>query len=494
MNNAPFSRGTIPEEDYMEGESNEALMRKIIQRCAKSRIWFIKNILGVEEIEEWQEEILTALDNGETRISIRSGHGVGKTALCAWLAVHFLLFRDDVKIPVTAPASSQMKDGLIPEINKWISRLPTWLSQNLDITSERITRGATPEEHKNNFISFRTARPEKPEALAGIHASHVMVLVDEASGVPEPIYNAAAGTMSTAGAIIILIGNPTRAEGLFYKTHTILADKWLTKRVSCFESSRVDQAFIDDIVATHGVESNEYRIRVMGEFPESTADKVIPKQLIDDAIGRDVAPIDGELYWGVDPARGGDKSGFCARRENTIEELIEWSDPDVMRITGRVKAKWDELPPLKRPKVIFVDSIGLGAGVADRLRELELPVVDVNVAEVPAMKDRYPRLRAELWYSVRAWLDSRAVNIPIDLPLTRKLAGELAGPEALYTSTGKADVESKAHMKLRGVASPNLADALCLTFAGDGGAVAAGRFNHRAGWGKPLDYQAHGVV
>ena len=120
--------------------------------------------------------------------------------------------------------------------------------------------------------------------------------------------------------------------------------------------------------------------------------------------------------------------------------------------------------------------------------------MDVNVSESPSMKDRYTRLRAELWYAVRSWLEQRSVKLPTEMPLMSKLASELGEPEAFFTSTGKADVESKAAMKQRGVSSPNLADALCLTFAG-GGAVAVGRSSGRRNpWSKPLNYTAPHVV
>ena len=96
---------------------------KSIIKCIESRTYFIREILGAEP-EEWQQEVIDQLDAGETKISIRSGHGVGKTCLWAWLATHFVAFRDDVKVVVTAPNRDQMRDGLIPEINKWISRMP----------------------------------------------------------------------------------------------------------------------------------------------------------------------------------------------------------------------------------------------------------------------------------------------------------------------------------------------------------------------------------
>ena len=120
--------------------SDDELYSALVAKCAVDRYFFVTEILGVEKVEDWQRETMAALDAGETRISIRSGNGVGKTALCAWLSVHYLLFRDDVKIPVTAPSSSQLKDGLIPETKRWISRLPDFLRVQIEMTEDRIRR------------------------------------------------------------------------------------------------------------------------------------------------------------------------------------------------------------------------------------------------------------------------------------------------------------------------------------------------------------------
>ena len=121
-----------------------------------------------------------------------------------------------------------MTDGLIPEITKWIQRMPDWMSSQLEITADRVTRSPN---NKGNFISFRTARKENPEALSGVHATHVMVIVDEASGVAEVIFETGQGTLSTPNALIILIGNPTNPTGFFFRTQTELVDLWWTRNV-----------------------------------------------------------------------------------------------------------------------------------------------------------------------------------------------------------------------------------------------------------------------
>jgi len=446
----------------------------ILDRAMHNRVFFVENCLesGGHPIvlEKWQRDTLMALDAGEDRISIRSGHGVGKTFFAAICSLHMLLFTRDTKIVVTSPSSSQLKDGLIPETKLLVGRLKYGLADLITMQTNRIVLAEDPD---NNFISYRTARIENPEALQGIHAANVMVIADEASGIPEPVYEAARGTMSTAGAIFILIGNPTRAKGLFYRTHTILKDLWWTRRVSCSDSTRVTPDFIEEMRRTYTENSNQWRIRVLGEFPENDEDSVIPRELAEPAIGRDVVAVTDEAIWGVDPGRGGDPTGFIVRCGNVVTFAKELHYADTMRVVGWVFERWQNCSPAERPRLICVDAIGVGAGVADRLRQMGLPVMDVNVAESPAMRDRFPRLRAELWFAVRAWFERRDVLISCDSNLAEKLVNELCEPGMIITSTGKTDVESKAQMKQRGVASPNIADARCLTFAADGG-IASG--------------------
>jgi len=460
---------------YMD-PAQRTLANEVIVKCAKSREYFVRYVLQVEEIEDWQLEMLRALDSGKTKISIRSGHGVGKTAFCSWNALHFLLFRDDVKVIVTSPSFKQMNDGLIPEVQKWLSKVPDWMRSNVESISDRIVRKPNT---KNNFISFRTARKENPEALAGVHASHVLIIVDEASGVDEVVYETGQGALSTKGAIAILIGNPTKPSGFFYKTQTSLADLWLTRKVSCMDSNRVSPEYVESQRRTYGDSSREFAVRVLGEFPESGADAVIPRAFVESSVDRDVYDDGFPLVWGIDPGRGGDPSGFVARSARSIIEVEELRFDNLMKIVGWIKTKWDETPNSKRPESIYVDSIGLGAGVYDRLDELGLPVVAVNVSEAAALSERYMRLRAELWYKAREWFEAMDKHIPSQLEHLEQFIEELVAVEQKIMSSGKVDIESKEQMKRRGVKSPNLADAFVITFAHEG-AVGTGSWKANA--------------
>jgi hypothetical protein len=224
----------------------------------------------------------------------------------------------------------------------------------------------------------------------------------------------------------------------------------------------------------------------LGEFALADDDTLIPADLVDSAIERDiVTPEDEEIVYGVDVARyGTDRTALCKRRGNVVLEIKSWGGLDLMQTVGTVvnEAKLDN------PTEICVDTIGLGSGVADRLREMGYNVVDVNVAESSAMNPNANKLRDDLWMSVKDWLGTRAVKLPND----ESLRQELVAPRYSFTSLGKIVVESKDSMRRRGMRSPDLADALCLTFAGQAAQVGGRALAWKPG--KPLKRGIAGIV
>jgi hypothetical protein len=384
---------------------------------------------------------------------------------------------------LTAPTQSQLFDALFAEVKRWVGELPQLMRDQVEIFSDRIELKASPDQ---SFMSARTSSADRPEALAGIHSEHVLLVVDEASAVPEPVFEAASGSMSGFTATTILISNPTRNTGLFFKTHHQLAHQWFRLHVSCLESSLVSPDFVQQIKDTYGETSAAYHVRVLGEFAPREDDVLIPAELVDAAMSRDVVLDTKEpLFYGLDVARfGDDRTVLCKRQGNVVIEYRAWSGADLMQTVGRVinEAATDN------PAEIMVDAIGLGAGVADRLREQGLNVRDVNVAEVSALNPIASKLRDEVWLTLKDWLGKRMCR----LPKSEELRGELVGPTYTFLSNGKIKVEAKTDMKKRGLRSPDIADALCLTFAGQG-AMVGGRASH---WvkGKPLLRSIRGIV
>lgn len=446
---------------------------------------FVTGVLGVlphdqndtgkdNSLAAWQQEALCAIRDGHKRISIRSGHGCGKTSFLAWCVLYALLcLGPDTKVPIAAGSRDQLRDTIQPEINKWHSRLPGALKDQIDVTIERISVRCDPDAA---FAVFRTASKDNPQALAGFHAKNLWFLIDEASAVAEIAFEVAQGALSTPGAVAILTGNPTKSQGYFYETHHKLRERWYPMRVSSEDVPRA-RGHIEDVIAAYGKSSNRYRVRVLGEFPLSDDEAVIPLELVLAAKGRDVETSNVFPIWGADIARfGDDTTALCMRQGNTILGLKEWHGLDGAQVAGRIQALYRETPTHLKPKEIVIDVIGVGASVYDILRlpgsECREAVRGCNVAEAPSISDEDHRLRDQLWFSGRAWFAERKCHLPKEFPseadskLIDKLVAELTAPTYDFTHLGKRVVESKSDMKKRGVPSPNIADAFLLSLAG----------------------------
>jgi len=446
-------------------------MLDFTQRYVHAPALFVEEVLGVKPLP-YQAEFLEAIASGERKISIRSGHGTGKSTAASWAMLWYFLMHYPNKVVVTAPTSSQLFDALFAEMKRWINELPPHLQSVLNVKSDRVEHNSAPSEM---FISARTSRAETPEALAGVHSEHVMLVVDEASGVPEKVFEAAAGSMSGHNATTIMLSNPTRSSGTFYESQTRMASSWWTRRWSCVDSPLVSDEFVDEMRMRYGEESNAFRIRVLGEFPLADDDTIIPFHLAEAAQHRDVqVSEETSVVWGLDVARfGTDATALCKRQGPIVTELRSWRGLDLMQTVGRVVAEYEALPDSRRPSEILVDSIGVGSGVVDRLQELELPVRGVNVAEAPSMGETYLNLRSELWFKCKGWLEDRSCK----LPSNDQLIAELTSIRYSFTSSGKMKAESKDEMRKRGLQSPDLADALCLTMASDAVTALSGKFN-----------------
>lgn len=444
-------------------------------------VLFVQEALSVEYLARWQQESLQAVSQFD-RIAIRSGHGVGKTTFLAWLVLWWELTRLPNKVAVTANRQDQLSDVVWAEIAHWHRKLHPALRDLLEVTADKV-QWISPEA--DGFAVARTARKEAPEAFQGFHSPHMLFIADEASGIDDVVFEVGQGAMSTTGAKTVLTGNPTRTSGYFFNAFHTARHRWWTRRVSCLElidegAPWVSADYPAEVAEEYGEESNVFRYRVLGDFAKADDDAVIPLHAIEAAVDRDIA-ISGRCVWGLDVARfGDDRTALAKRQGNTVLEPAQaWRGKDLMTVCGIVKADYDATREPLRPEMIMVDTIGLGAGVADRLRELGLPVLDVNVSESAPNDDRFVRLRDELWWLGREWFLEKRCVIPDD----PALIGELSSPTYTYTSSGKIKVESKDDMKKRGVKSPDIADAFLITFA----------LNdlRDTQWFRPIDYEAY---
>ncbi len=475
---------------------------------------FVHGVLGVPlhdpsepesltNMEAWQQEALEALRDGKQRLSIRSGHGVGKTTFLAWLVLFGLLcLGPDTKIPIAAGSHDQLRDTIQPEISKWKAKLPPALANQVSVQAERVVMLCAPEEA---FAVFRTASKDNPQALAGFHAKNILFLIDEASAVAEVAFEVAMGALSTRGAMVVLTGNPSKAQGFFYDTHHKMRELWKTMRVNSEDVPRA-RDHIELVIAAYGKGGNKYRVRVLGEFPTQEDETVIALEHAIAARGRDICISDVFPVWGVDVGRfGDDASALVKRQGNSLlyhdmrPPIFEWRGFDGAQIAAKIQAEYRATVPQYRPKEIVVDVIGVGCSVYDILRlegsECREAVRGANVSELPSSSELEYRLRDELWFAGRTWFAERTCHLPSKMPtpedekLVEKLIGELTAVTYDYhTGTGKRVVESKRDMKKRLLPSPNLADAFLLTFAAG---IHPRRVQHkRSGDDAPLSWRA----
>lgn len=429
--------------------------------------------------------------------STRSGRGIGKSAEVAMISNWFMSCYIGGSEVVTANNETQLKSRTMPEMRKWFAMglNAHWFDRSaMQIKPAEWFKHLVQTQLRIDcayyYIQAQLWSEENPDAFAGLHNHNgVLIVFDEASGIPPVIWDVSEGffTEPSDARFWLNYSNPRRNEGCFYRIHNDpggYGARWTRRHINSLDVEGVDLDFFRGLVDTYGEESNVVRVEVLGEFPRAEDDKAIPIELVDAAMSREVERAVSEPWvWGVDPARfGDDKTALVRRQGNHVEPVDEWKHLDTMQIVGRIKALWDTTPVKERPLEVMVDVIGIGAGVVDRLRELDLPVVGVNVSESPAIGETYLNLRAELWFKVLEWLKRRDCHLPDDAVLKAELVS--VGYE--FTSSGKIKLESKEKMRKEGRPSPNRADALALTFAGLA-AVAMGQGAARATkWNRPL--------
>ena len=440
-----------------------ANLEELIFQWSQNPLQWLEDAFRVQiKVDPWQAEALQALVH-EDKVSIKSGHGVGKSTIDSWAILWFLICHIPCKIPCTAPTLHQLRDVLWAELSVWHSRLILQLQEQIAIrSSDQDMRVYWKDIPNEAFAVARTGRRENPEALQGFHSENLLFVIDEASGVDESVFEVAQGALSTEGAKVLMTSNPTRTTGTFHATQNQLRDRYHCLTVSCLDSPRVSQQYADDVAAVYGRDSNVFRVRVLGLFPTSEDDVVIPLYLLEDAIDRDVAITDWHRpIWGLDVARFGDDRSALAKRQGNVllEPVKSWHGSDTMETVGRVVEEYRYAEEWERPAQIVVDAIGIGSGVADRLRELGIPVRAENVGEA-ATSPRYNRRRDQLWWLCREWL----LGLDVKLPNDDTTIAELSDVKYRLTSSGKIQIESKDDMKKRGRRSPDLADAVVLTF------------------------------
>lgn len=459
---------------YVEVRRNYAARRKLPGKDGK----FAK--LNWEASQKWTDWDWLKADYEKPfqRVSVSSGHGCGKSSVMAWAVLWLQTCFFPLKVGATAPTQHQLEDVLWAEIGKWHRKMPKWLQQQIIVGDLRVMLSG---HEKLSFTTGRTARREQPEALQGLHAENTGVVIDECSGVPDVVFESSEGIMTSESTRALLCSNPTRTNGFFFDTHTRLPG-WYRLTVSGEDEpsrTRVGETFINQIAARYGSESNGYRIRVQGLFPRMDDDAVIPHYLVEDAMARKVDPyIDAPVVWGLDPARmGNDRTALSMRKGNVkLGPTLWWAKQDTMQTVGRIVRFYEQAPLEYRPTEIIIDSIGMGAPIYDRLREVGLPATACDIQGNASEQEGFLRLYSEMWWRCRQWFESGDSRLD-ETPRIKDLYGanvgqhidfirELTTPRYSIQSNGKIAVEYKEKVKERvqEKQSPDLAESFVLTF------------------------------
>jgi hypothetical protein len=425
--------------------------------------------------EDWQRDILERLGAGlasvneALRLAVASGHGIGKSALVAWIILWAVSTVRDTRGVVTANTEGQLRTKTWPELAKWYGLA---INRSWFVYTATALHSALPGHERTWRVDAITWSENNTEAIAGLHnkGRRAFALFDEASAIPEAIWDTIEGALTDANTELFwaVFGNPTRTSGRFRECFAggRFAHRWQGRQIDSRDVGMTNKAQIATWVKDYGEDSDFIRIRVRGVFPRAGSLHFIDGERIDAAIERAlVADPTAPLVMGVDIARQGeDQSVIRFRRGLDARSIpaVKFRIPDLMQVASRVMEQVNS----HKPDAVFVDGTGIGWGVHDRLNQLGCPnLVGVDFGGKADRTDsgdaaaRYANKRAEMWGLMKEWCKAGC------LPDDRDLAADLSAVEYGYDASDAILLERKGDMKRRGLASPDDGDALALTFA-----------------------------
>jgi hypothetical protein len=463
-----------------------------------TREWTWYNYIKGRHIT-WQQTLVlwgvqkASQDKAPRHISIRSGHGIGKSALTSWIVLWFLYCWHNAQVPVTAPTSYQMHDVLWKELHIWLQRIQQEPAREaFEWYNDHIRMRSNPTEW---FARARTSTKENTEAIAGVHGDHVLIAVDEASGVPEQVFNTAEGALTSGNVFVIMIGNPTRTIGYFFDSHHKNKGDWQNFNFNSEQSPIVDHEYVKRQADRHGVDSNEYRIRVRGDFPsEEMMDDSGYIQLIPDgkitiipSLGIDRDIFIGRKTLGIDPSgEGKDKATFVLRdqfRARKLHDVVSTNPKELAELALTFIDRYK-----LRGENVVIDGFGIGATVGQNIAVAtrgKVNVYTVLVGDSPKDaekhnseffrrfpdeladeegEDLYLNLRALMFFRSAKWLHAggRIIDDAVDNSPFKNELLTIKYKRTLHGNTIQL-MSKKEMFKLR-LPSPNIADAFALTF------------------------------
>lgn len=440
-----------------------AKTRQLVAEIDKDPVQGVFILFGVWPTKQ-QAELIRSVWEDDSRTAVSSCTGAGKTTALVWLTYMLLLCKCDCRILITSPSFQQLNRVFNSEALKWKAKMEPQWAELFTVTRERIVLNTKKGVQIANIV---TASAENEESLQGGHAENYVILADEASAISEDVFDVLQGTLSTGVGRFVLTSNPTRSSGRFYDIFHRLKEKgdsaWNAIYFSAFDCPHIRQNFIEEMTNTYGEDSDQYRVRILGEFPRTSIDQFVPTDIVERAMHYSIKA--GEVkgfakICGVDIARkGDDETVFVTRQGPKVLDVTVYSGLDGPEVADKLLDYWR----VHNHKVIFMDAHGVGASPYDagkRLPGLKNVLKPLNVSLPSPRQEEYANVRAHLWGSMKKWLQGD-VDIPYDTQLRDHVISQTYGynKKLAYLLTAKKD------MKSAGIPSPDRADALTFTFA-----------------------------
>ena len=431
---------------------------------------FCREVLGVESETRrsdgtpYQFEVLQDLAEFD-RVGVRSGHGTGKTCADAWAILWFLLTRPLSRVVVLAPEySRQIKGVIFSECRMWANRAIVPLPVEVLASKVRV-HGAGDEWSAQGMSSGgESARIEGWHAQGGL-----LLIVDEMKGVSADAFDAVQGALTGEDAKVMVTSVPGGAGvGPFWNIFEKGGKRWKLHHFSSVDSTRVTKEWVEEHTEMWGKGTPLYETRVEGNFADVGEGVLFPIHLIERAMQFcDKMTPDQKRAWiekngkavtlGVDVARSvaGDLNAIAIARGGRVDDIITFHQADTMKVVEKVVREVTKTDA----KTIRVDVGGVGAGVADRLKELRKgKVFDIPFNGRADDPQRFKNIRAEMYWNLR----ERMENDEIELPKSDLLLADLSAQRYEFTQAGQIQLEGKDDTRKRAGHSPDRSDAVAL--------------------------------
>jgi hypothetical protein len=449
--------------------------------------WGQPGDLADSQPHQWQLETLAKIRDHlnsykrftPLQISVASGHGIGKSALIAWVMDWAMSTCIDCRVTVTAGTGKQIETKTWPEVTKWFKlgiNAHWW-----EVKAESIT--AKDKEHERTWrADVNTWSKNNPGAFAGLHNSgkRIVIIYDESSTIDDVVWEVTSGALTDTNTEIIWIafGNPTETTGRFRECFGKYRHRWDTQQIDSRTVPGTNKELFDEWVADYGEDSDFVRVRVRGVFPRGGTKQFIPNDLVAAARNR-VCEARGWKILSVDVAREGDDRTVIGLRQGRVLRIL-----DKLRGLSTVECARKIMERMREhnPRTTIIDGDGIGGGVLDVIRD-EMPRHDVPKSEWPDtvmarwwLKNpnwtlqefhggqpandgfMYFNLRAEVWGRMRGWLETA------DIPDEVEVETDLTGLQYGHSGKNQIQLERKQDMKKRGLASPDIGDMLAMSF------------------------------